>query len=349
MLRPVVWRRGRLFVLDQTLVPAELRYVEITSAADGASAIARLTVRGAPAIGVTAAASLVVEARRLPDSRLSEGLRKAALRLLASRPTAVNLAWSLAEVLAVAAAAGDEPTSIRRAVAQAARRLIRDEDGRSRAIARNGAALVKRGDAILTICNTGPLAAPALGTALGAILYAHAQGKRPRVYACETRPLLQGARLTALELLRAGVDVTLIVDSAAASVVERCQLVMVGADRIARNGDTANKVGTRMLALLARSAGKPFYVAAPSSTFDPAAVRGCDITIEERSPDEVRCFAGRPVAPPRVAVFNPAFDITPGRCIAGFVTERGVLRPPFLRSIRRLMNGGSSHESRRPG
>jgi methylthioribose-1-phosphate isomerase len=189
---------------------------------------------------------------------------------------------------------------------------------------------------MLTICNTGVLAATGAGTALGIILQAQREGKRPVVFACETRPLLQGARLTIFELRRAGVDVRLMVDSAAASVVGRCDMVLTGADRIARNGDTANKVGTRMLAVLARHARKPFYVAAPSSTLDPSCRSGADIPIEERSASEVRSFGRCRTTLPDTAVYNPAFDVTPGRFVSGFVFEGGVVRPPYQRSLKTL-------------
>jgi eIF-2B alpha/beta/delta-like uncharacterized protein len=209
---------------------------------------------------------------------------------------------------------------------------------RSLAMARHGARLLPQNATVLTICNTGALAGPGMGTALGVVFQAHMDGKRPHVYACETRPLLQGSRLTTLELQRAKIPVTLIADSAAASVVDRCDLVLVGADRIAANGDTANKVGTRMLATLARAAHKPFYVVAPSSTFDAATRTGKQIVVEERDGEEVRAFAGCRAAPAGTAVFNPAFDVTPARLITGFITERGILNPTYRKSIQRLLS-----------
>jgi methylthioribose-1-phosphate isomerase len=275
---------------------------------------------------------MALDALRLPEARLWGGLVSAAAALKAARPTATNLAWAVDRVLG-AALARSGASAMRRAADREAGRVEREEHARSLAIARAGVGLMPRDATVLTICNTGPLAAPPLGTALGVVLLAHRQGLRPRVYACETRPLLQGARLTAFELSRAGVPVTLIVDSAAASVIDRCDLVLVGADRIARNGDTANKVGTRMLAQLAQGNRKPFYVAAPLSTFDLSLRDGSSIPIEERDPDEVRRFRSCSVAPARVAAFNPAFDVTPARFIDGFITDAGLIRPPCSRSI----------------
>jgi len=291
-------------------------------------------VRGAPQIGVAAAHGLAVEASRLPDSGLRPGLRRAAGVLARARPTAVNLSYAVARVSRLLDEPGLAAAELRRRVRDEARAIEAEEVANSAAIARHGVALVPRGATILTICNTGALAGPGMGSALGVVFQAHLDGKTPRVYACETRPLLQGARLTTLELARARIPVTLIVDSAAASVIEKCDVVLVGADRIARNGDTANKVGTRMLAVVAHAAGRPFYVVAPSSSFDPSCPDGSHIVVEERSGEEVRAFAGCRVAPAGVTVFNPAFDVTPARLITGFITERGIIRPPFRRSIR---------------
>jgi methylthioribose-1-phosphate isomerase len=229
------------------------------------------------------------------------------------------------------------PFSLRQAVLAEAQRIESEEIARSLAIAKYGAKLLRKGATVLTICNTGALAAPGMGTALGVVIRAHLDGKKPQVYACETRPLLQGARLTTLELLRAKIPVTLIADSAGASVMDKCDVVLVGADRIAANGDAANKVGTKMLATLARAAGKPFYVVAPTSTFDSATPDGGKIVVEERDGEEVRGFAGCRAAPQGVPVFNPAFDVTPARLITGFITDRGILSPPYRRAIRQLL------------
>ncbi len=337
LLRSVVFTGSRLRILDQTALPQRFRYLHPTNATQVVGIIKRLAVRGAPAIGVAAAYGLAVEAHRLPDGRLGQGLRVAARTLIAARPTAVNLKWAIDRVMRSAAVRGLAPDAVRRAVTAEARRIEAEEMERSLAMARNGAKLLPKKANVLTICNTGALAASGMGTALGIVFQAHKNGKRPHVYACETRPLLQGSRLTTFELLRAKIPVTLIVDSAAASVIDKCDLVLVGADRIAANGDTANKVGTRMLATLARAARKPFYVVAPSSTFDPATPNGGQIVVEERDGEEVRAFAGCRASPKGIPVFNPAFDVTPARLITAFVTDRGILKPPFRSGIQRLL------------
>jgi len=362
LFRAVEFDGSRLRIIDQTLLPHRTKYLYPESAAEVAAIIRRLAVRGAPAIGVAAAYGLAVEAKRLSDSRLEPGLRRAAEVLVASRPTAVNLKWAVVRVMrranarrstpdAIRSENGDctglrsrprgrglsplSPASLRHTVLAEARRIEADEIQRSLSMSKHGAKLLPQNAEVLTICNTGALAAPGMGTALGVVFQAHLDGKRPHVYACETRPLLQGARLTALELMRAKIPVTLIADSAAASVIDKCDIVLAGADRIAANGDTANKVGTRMLATLARAARKPFYIVAPTSTFDPATPNGGKIVVEERDGEEVRAFAGCRAAPKGVPVFNPAFDVTPARLITGFITDRGIIRPPRLRVIRR--------------
>jgi methylthioribose-1-phosphate isomerase len=338
LYRSVVFAGSRLRILDQTALPHRFTYLHPTSASEVAGIIKRLAVRGAPAIGVAAAYGLAVEARRLSDKRLDHGLRLAARTLAASRPTAVNLKWAVERVMLVARASHNTPDVLRRVVMDEAKRIEAEEIERSLAMARFGAKLLPRSADILTICNTGALAGPGMGTALGVVIQAHMESKKPHVYACETRPLLQGSRLTTLELLRARIPVTLIADSAAASVMDKCDLVLVGADRIAANGDTANKVGTKMLATLARAARKPFYVVAPSSTFDPATPSGDKIVVEERDGEEVRAFAGCRAAPKGMPVFNPAFDVTPSRLITGFITDGGILKPPYRQAIRRLLS-----------
>jgi methylthioribose-1-phosphate isomerase len=338
LFRAVSFERHRLRIIDQTQLPRRIAYLHPTSAVEVAAIIKRLAVRGAPAIGVAAAYGLAVEAKRLPVARLSQGLEQAARTLAAARPTAVNLKWAVVRVMQSVSVRAMSPEEKRRAVLAEAQRIEAEEVGRSLAMARHGAKLLPKNAEVLTICNTGALAGPGLGTALGVVIQAHLDGKRPHVYACETRPLLQGSRLTTLELQRAKIPVTLIADSAAASVIDKCDVVLVGADRIAANGDTANKVGTKMLATLARAARKPFYVVAPSSTFDPATRTGKQVIVEERDGEEVRAFAGCRASPKGVPVFNPAFDVTPARLITGFITDRGVLNPPYRKSIRSLLN-----------
>jgi len=338
LFRAVEFDGSRLRILDQTLLPHSTKCLCPKSATEVAGIIKRLAVRGAPAIGVAAAYGLAVEAKRLPDANLRRGLAAAEKTLIESRPTAVNLRWAVVRVMQSVSVRGPSPDAVRGAVLSEAQRIESEEVARSLAMARHGARLLPKNAEILTICNTGALAGPGMGTALGVVFQAQLEGKRPHVYACETRPLLQGSRLTTLELQRAKIPVTLIADSAAASVIERCDLVLAGADRIAANGDTANKVGTRMLAILARAARKPFYVVAPSSTFDPATRTGRQIVVEERDGEEVRGFAGCRAAPAGTVVFNPAFDITPSRLITGFITDRGILKPPYRNSIRRLLS-----------
>ncbi len=342
---------GRLVLLDQRRLPLEELELICLSVGDVFEAIRTLAVRGAPLIGVAAAygAVLGTEPPRVPlEARPQEvvrGLMEAAAWLETARPTAVNLHWALARMRARAESLVTECDSgeaVRtRLLAEA--HAIREEDARMcAAIGRHGAALLPERARVLTHCNAGALATAGIGTALGVIYTAHAQGRIERVYADETRPLLQGARLTSWELMRAGVPVTLIADSMAASVLAsgRVDVVITGADRIAGSGDVANKIGTYMLAVLARRHGVPFYVAAPSSTFDLSIARGEEIPIEERGPEELRTFAGVPSAPPGVEVFNPAFDVTPAELISAIITERGVIEPVEARTITAMVGGG---------
>jgi methylthioribose-1-phosphate isomerase len=306
--------------LDQRLLPNEARYERARSADELAAAIASLAVRGAPCIGVFGAYGVALLRRTIADD---EEFRRAAHRVRAARPTAVNLGWAVDRVLAAA-----DPLEEARAIHD---EQIAIDD----AIAGYGLELIHKSARVLTHCNTGPLATAGGGTALGVIIAAQRGGKKPRVFLGETRPLLQGSRLNYLELEAAGVEAVLIVDSAAAVAMRehRIDLVIVGADRIARNGDTANKVGTYSLAILAAHHGIPFYVAAPRSTFDFSIGSGAEIPIEERSAEEVASFRGQRVAPEGAAVYNPAFDVTPGHLITAFVTECGIVRPPYGDSI----------------
>jgi methylthioribose-1-phosphate isomerase len=286
-----------------------------------------MAVRGAPAIGCAAAYGLALTARS------GEDFEKARATLLAARPTAVNLRWALERL------AGVRPRTFEALLAEADR-VLREDLEACRAIGRNGAALVPDGKGILTHCNAGGLATSGYGTALGVVRAAIEGGKRCDVFADETRPWLQGARLTAWELLQDGIPVTLLPDAAAASLLASGKIgcVVVGADRIARNGDTANKIGTYPLALAAQAAGVPFFVAAPTSTVDLRAASGAEIPIEERAASEVTHLAGQRIAPEGVLVFNPAFDVTPARYIAAIVTERGVARAPYEASLAGLVS-----------
>lgn len=310
---PVEWRDGTLRILDQTLLPAGVLYLEAGGYEDVADAIRRLAVRGAPLIGITAAYGLALAARR------GQSLPQAADHLAATRPTAVNLRWALDRTLA---AADPEAEAIR---------IHEEQRQADRRMGEHGAALIEPGSTVLTHCNTGCLATGGIGSALGVLKTAHAHGKKVRVLVDETRPLLQGSRLTAWELRQCGIPHEIIADAAAAGLIARghVQAVLVGADRIAANGDTANKVGTYGLALAAHAHGVPFYVIAPVSTVDTYTPHGDDIVIEERSPDEVLSFAGTRAAPEASGARNPAFDVTPAHLITAIVTERGVLRPPF--------------------
>ena len=329
------WDGRALSVLDQTRLPAREAWLTLTGAEDTAAAIRRLAVRGAPLIGMVAAYGLAMEVTRRPGlGALEDGAEV----LAGARPTAVNLAWAVERVRAAALAAG--PVSMAGAARAEAERIHAEEDAASAAIARHGADLLAGVRRVLTICNTGALAAGGAGTALAVILELHRRAPgEVRVLACETRPLLQGARLTAWELARAGVPHELVVDSAAAGLIRRgeADAVIAGTDRVAANGDVANKVGTYGLALAARAAGIPFVIAGPVSSIDAALPDGDGIEIEERGAEEVLGFGGVTVAPPGTAVRNPAFDVTPAGLVTALVTERGVAAPPTAASIAELL------------
>jgi methylthioribose-1-phosphate isomerase len=338
---------GFVRMLDQTLLPAQVSYRDCRTLDEVREGICTLRVRGAPAIGVAAAMGLVLymqQASRPGPGCCSGGsFLKAAEWLAAARPTAVNLGWAVKRMTEKFArwAATRTVDPVRVLLDEAL--AIREEDARMcRAIGRYGAELFAAGQGVLTHCNTGGLATAEYGTALAAIFTAADQGKRLKVYADETRPLLQGARLTAWELQQAGIDVTVICDSMAARVMKegRVQSVIVGADRIAANGDAANKIGTYGLAVLARAHDIPFYVAAPSSTFDLSLPNGDGIPIEERDPREVTHGFGRQTVPDGVRVYNPAFDVTPRDLIAAIVTEKGLIRPVSEGTVRATLAPG---------
>jgi methylthioribose-1-phosphate isomerase len=330
---------GAVRFIDQTRLPGQCRYCTTRDVHAVWHAIRTLQVRGAPAIGIAAAMGVVVAAqarRGASTARLLREVERAAAYLARSRPTAVNLFWALDRMRRTAAAhANLAPGDFVERLAREALAILEEDRAMCRAIGRHGATLLGRNASVLTHCNAGGLATSEYGTALAPIYVALERGRRVRVFADETRPLLQGARLTTWELMQAGVDVTLICDNMAARVMQQglVQMVFVGADRIAANGDTANKIGTYGVAVLAKEHGLPFYVLAPTSTFDPALPDGSAIPIEERSPDEVRSGFGRATAPRGAKVYNPAFDVTPHRLITGIVCEKGLLRPPFRRSI----------------
>jgi methylthioribose-1-phosphate isomerase len=321
---------GQLELLDQTRLPGECVVLRVSDLEGVRDAIGRLAVRGAPAIGVAAGYGLWLGIRGAPEepAAFEAALERAKARLVSARPTAANLAWAVGKV--AEAALGKAAVRDRKAAAfEAAKALHADDVDRCARIGAHGAALLRPGERVLTYCNTGALATAGSGTALAIVFEAKRRGMNVSVVSCETRPLLQGARLTMWELLRQGIPATLITDNAAATVMRQKKVdrVLVGADRIARNGDTANKIGTYGLALLAKAHGVPFYVAAPRSTFDPTLANGDQIPIEERDASEITEIGGVRIAPAGARVFAPAFDVTPASLIAGIVTEAGVISP----------------------
>jgi methylthioribose-1-phosphate isomerase len=335
MIAPIRWERHRLLLLDQRLLPVEERMREYTRWRDVADAIRTLVVRGAPAIGCAAAFGVVLAARQsaAPDGDgLVADLEEAIKGLAATRPTAVNLFWALDRMRGVAQAHRALPVPALRERLLGEAQAILDEDlAGNKALGAHGAALVPERARILTHCNAGALATAGYGTALGVIRAAHEHGRVALVWVDETRPVMQGSRLTAWEMVKEGIPHRLISDVAAGFVMKQGEvdLVIVGADRIAANGDTANKIGTYSVAVLAQHHNIPFYVAAPLSTIDPSIPSGAAIPIEERGGDEVRRIGDRQTAPAETPVYNPAFDVTPAELIAGIITERGVFRFPY--------------------
>ncbi|MGI6365315.1 MAG: S-methyl-5-thioribose-1-phosphate isomerase [Bacillota bacterium] len=336
------WDGDALHILDQRKLPQAVEYYQARTYRDVEYAIADMVVRGAPAIGAVAAYGVylaAVEFQDLPREEFLAHLREANRVLAASRPTAVNLMWAIERMEELVDCLEASPVrDIVAALLREAETIAREDVETNRAMARHGNALVPQGATILTHCNTGALATVGWGTALGVIREAHYSGKKIKVYADETRPRLQGANLTAFELVEEGIPATLIVDSAAATLIRegKIDLILVGADRIAANGDTANKIGTYMLSELAARFGVPFYIVAPVSTIDFSIPDGSRIVIEERAPEELTHIRGVRVAPPGIEVYNPAFDVTPHENITGIITERGVLRPPYAESIAKL-------------
>ncbi|MFN7171213.1 MAG: S-methyl-5-thioribose-1-phosphate isomerase [Fimbriimonadaceae bacterium] len=318
-VQTIQWDDDRflLRLIDQNAIPHQVSFAECTTAQEVAQAISEMTVRGAPAIGVTAAYGIVLGARG------GMSIRDAHSLLLATRPTAVNLRWALERMVSI----GNDPAALLEEA-----KAIHDEDRRlCDAISASAQELIPSGATIMTVCNTGALATAGIGTAYGAILRAHKMGRVREVLACETRPRMQGLRLTAFELASDSIPFRIIPDGAAASAMRNfsVDLVIAGADRIAANGDTANKIGTFNLAVLAHHFGIPFYIAAPSSTVDPRTTNGSEIPIEERSSEEILRVGNGWVAPETTPVWNPAFDVTPAELISGIITELGVHRAPY--------------------
>ena len=334
---------GAVSVLDQRRLPGNVDYLRIADAATMAAAIRTLAVRGAPAIGCAAAYGIAVEAHRLrgaPERARREGLLDAFEALAGSRPTAVNLFWALERMRRRhAATAGEEGHAVAAALLAEAHAILAGDVEANRRMGAAGAVLIPDGARILTHCNAGALATAGHGTALGVIRSAVAAGRRVTVLADETRPVLQGARLTAWELQADGIPVTLIPDGAAGFLMSRGEvdLVIVGADRVAANGDVANKIGTYTVAVLAQRHGLPFYVACPLSTLDPTLDDGSAIPIEERSGDEVTGYGAERWAPAGVAVRNPAFDVTPAELVTALITEAGVVHRPSRESLAALL------------
>ena len=344
-MRSIEWRDDRVRMIDQRLLPAELCLVEYRDHREVARAIRTMVIRGAPAIGAAAAFGMALAARRSraqDRSGLLADLRTAAETLRAARPTAVNLSWAVARLLRRAEAEPDL-SAIPDALLVEAQALADEDVVINRRLGEHGAALIRDGDTILHHCNTGALATVDYGTALGVIRTAHEQGKRIHVFVDETRPRLQGARLSAWELQQLGVPFTLIADNAAGHFMRAGQVdvVLVGADRVASNGDVANKIGTYKLAVVAQANGVPFYSCVPTSTIDLSLSTGDDIPIEERPAEEITeiTYQGRRVAPEGVHAANPAFDVTPYRYVTGIVTENGIAYPPFEVSLRQVMGG----------
>lgn len=326
------WKGNSLLLLDQTKLPHQIVYVECKNHRQVVDSIRQMIVRGAPAIGAAAAYGLVLAAKTGDD------LHVAAQELENTRPTAVNLRWAVQRMLAVAVTVA--AAQVAESLEAEANRLAAEDVAVNRAIGLHGAALVPARARILTHCNAGALATVGYGTALGVIRAAVEAGKQVEVFADETRPYLQGSRLTTFELMQDGIPVTLITDSMAGFLMAqgKVDLVVVGADRVARNGDVANKIGTYTVAVLAKEHGVPFYVACPLSTLDLGLESGKEIPIEERAGVEVTSLGDICLAPPGVKVWNPAFDVTPHRLVTGLITERGVLYPPFLPNLQRLLD-----------
>lgn len=338
------WEDGALVLLDQTKLPEKKEYLRCARPEEVAAAIKRLAVRGAPAIGIAAAYGLALGALAFSGSDPQEFLRhlaKVKEMLAVTRPTAVNLFWALERAFKRAEEeAGEGVAAAQQALLAEANRMWAEDMEICRSIGAFGQEVVPHRARILTHCNAGALATAGYGTALGVIRAAHAAGKVEMVYAGETRPLLQGARLTAYELKEDGIPVTLICDDMVGYAMQKglVDLVIFGADRIAANGDTANKIGSYSVAVLACAHGIPVYVAAPLATIDMKLKSGEQIPIEERDPEEVTHCGGRQIAPAGVAVWNPAFDVTPHRYIAGIITEAGILRPPYTAAIAAVLS-----------
>lgn len=343
-IKTIEWINNRIRIIDQTKLPLRLKYITLGDLDSLCRSIKTMCIRGAPALGAAAGWGVYLGVK---DSKARDGIafnrevRKAAECIGRSRPTARNLFWGLERMVEVSQRnKGKSVAALKKILFKEARKILEEDQRACRRIGSFGAALVGKRDALLTICNAGILATVDYGTALGVIYSASRQGKKLKVFACETRPMLQGARLTTWELKRHGVDVTLICDSMAASLMAQGKIkkVIAGADRITACGDAANKIGTYALAVLAHHHKIPFYIAAPASTFDLNIKNGRNIPIEQRDRKEVtELFFRRPIAAKDIRVLNPAFDVTPHRLITAFITDKGIIRPPYIKNIRKII------------
>jgi len=341
MIKPIYWQDGAVIILDQRALPHEERYLTLRTYGEVIAAIENLSVRGAPALGVAAALGIALGARNLALSSREE-FKEVCLRIAdefaATRPTARNLFWAVERMKSILNTSTAPLEEMKMALQEEALRILREDIEINMSLGEVGKVLIGDGFRLLTHCNAGALATAGYGTALGVIRSAWREGKRILVYVDETRPVLQGARLTAWELQREGIPFYVITDNMAGFFIARGEIdcILVGADRIAANGDVANKIGTYILAILARERGIPFYVAAPLTTFDPSLKDGRSIPIEERDEREVLQMGGINLAPEGAKAKNPAFDVTPHHLISAIITERGILRPPFSEAIARL-------------
>jgi len=343
-IQTIAWSNNKIKIIDQTKLPSSFEYLYIDNLRGLWQAIKTMRIRGAPALGAAAGLGIylgIKDSRAKNFAEFSSKLDRVSRYLASSRPTARNLFWGLERMCSVAVRNKDKPIPrIKRMLFREAQNIIEEDRATCRKIGRYGLKVIRNNDKILTICNAGILATIDYGTALGVLYRAKEEGRRFKVFACETRPLLQGARLTAWELKKKGIDVTLICDNMAASLMQQGKIdkVITGADRIVSNGDVANKIGTYNLAVLSYCHKIPFYVAAPASTFDLKIKRGEDIPIEERPAQEVtHLFFKIPVAPKGVKVYNPAFDVTAHNLITAIITDKGIIRPPYQKNIRQVL------------
>jgi methylthioribose-1-phosphate isomerase len=342
LVNTIVWKNNKVIMIDQRKLPLEEKYFVCTNYRRVIDAIKRLVIRGAPAIGVAAAMGVALGARAIRAKKtetFQKNLDRICLEIKAARPTAVNLAWAVERMARLAYDhAADGIDAIKHLLVKESQKMLQEDIAINREMGRHGQTLLRDGDCVLTHCNAGALATGGYGTALGVIRAAVEAGKIITVLADETRPFLQGARLTTWEMIKSGIPVTLITDNMSGYLMRQGKVaaVIVGADRIAANGDVANKIGTYMVAVLARTHKIPFYVAAPLSTIDRNTPTGDQIPIEERPPEEVTHFQGKRVTPAGVLVENPAFDVTPNRYVTGIITEKGIAYPPFKSSLAKM-------------